>query len=61
MARIEPVLRRYGNKREVTQFEDLAINTAERSVKKNGTAIEMTIKEYKLMLLLIKKPSTKVV
>ena len=54
LARIEAVLRRYGNKSEVTQFEDLEINTEERSVKKNGTSIEMTIKEYELMLLLIK-------
>lgn len=54
LARIEAVLRRYGNKSEVTQFEDLEINTEERSVKKSGKAIEMTIKEYELMLLLIK-------
>lgn len=54
LARIEAVLRRYGNTSEVTQFEDLEINTAERSVKKSGTVIEMTIKEYELMLLLIK-------
>lgn len=54
LARIEAVLRRYGDTSEVTQFEDLEINTAERSVKKSGTAIDMTIKEYELMLLLIK-------
>ena len=54
LARIEAVLRRYGNKIEVTKFEDLEINTEERSVKKSGTSIEMTIKEYELMLLLIK-------
>ena len=54
LARIEAVLRRYGNKSEITRFEDLEINTEERSVKKSGISIEMTIKEYELMLLLIK-------
>jgi DNA-binding response OmpR family regulator len=54
LARIEAVLRRYGNKSEVTQFEDVEINTEERSVKKDGVSIEMTMKEYELMLLLIK-------
>lgn len=54
LARIEAVLRRNGNTIEVTQFEDLEINTEERSVKKSGISIEMTIKEYELMLLLIK-------
>ncbi|MEL4105999.1 response regulator transcription factor [Oscillospiraceae bacterium WX1] len=54
LARIEVVLRRYGNRSDIIKFEDLEINTAERSVKKNGVLIELAMKEYELMLLLIK-------
>ncbi|SHH84661.1 DNA-binding response regulator, OmpR family, contains REC and winged-helix (wHTH) domain [Sporobacter termitidis DSM 10068] len=54
LARIEAVLRRYGGKSDVTFFEDLEINTEERSVKKGGTAVELTMKEYELLLLLVK-------
>jgi len=54
LARIEAVLRRNTRAPEVTHFENLEINTEERSVRKDGAPVELTIKEYELMLLLIK-------
>ncbi len=54
LARIEVVLRRNTRAPEVTRFENLEINTEERSVQKDGTLVELTMKEYELMLLLIK-------
>lgn len=54
LARIEVVLRRNTRIPEITHFENLEINTEERSVRKDGVLVELTIKEYELMLLLIK-------
>lgn len=54
LARIEVVLRRYGNKKENKSFEDIEIYLEERSVKKDGNLIELTMKEYGLLLLLIR-------
>jgi Response regulators consisting of a CheY-like receiver domain and a winged-helix DNA-binding domain len=53
LARIEVVLRRYGMKRDRIQFGSLEINTEERSVKNGTESVELTIKEYELLLLLI--------
>jgi DNA-binding response OmpR family regulator len=50
----QKLLRRYGAVRDVTVFADLEINAAERTVKKGGAPVELTMKEYELMLLLIK-------
>ena len=54
LARIEAVLRRYGSKKESTIFEDIEIDLEERTVKKDGNLIELTMKEYELLLLLIR-------
>lgn len=54
LARIEAVLRRYGSKKESTIFEDIEIDLEERTVKKEGNLIELTMKEYELLLLLIR-------
>jgi two-component system alkaline phosphatase synthesis response regulator PhoP len=54
LARIEAVLRRNGKAPDITRFEELEIDTEERSVKRDGCPVELTMKEYELMLLLIK-------
>ena len=54
LARIEAVLRRYGSKKESRTFEDIEIDLEERTVKKDGNLIELTMKEYELLLLLIR-------
>lgn len=53
LARIEVVLRRFDNKNTIT-FEDLEINLEERTVKKAGKIIDLAMKEYELLLLLIR-------
>ena len=54
LARIEAVLRRCGNTGDIIRFEELEIDIEERSVKKSGTPVDLTMKEYELALLLIK-------
>lgn len=54
LARIEVVLRRFDNKNGLIRYEDLEINPEERTVKKAGAAIDLTLKEYELLLLLIR-------
>ncbi|PAB61096.1 response regulator transcription factor [Anaeromicrobium sediminis] len=53
LARVEVVLRRYGKKSGILRFKDLEINLNERVVKKNGEIIDVTLKEYELLILLI--------
>ena len=54
MARIEVVLRRYYKEKDYIIYENLEINLAERKIKKEGTVIDLTLKEYELLLLLIR-------
>lgn len=54
LARIEAVLRRYNKNESLLATGDLEINIDERSVKKSGKSIDLTIKEYELLLLLMR-------
>ncbi|WP_315119839.1 response regulator transcription factor [uncultured Clostridium sp.] len=54
LARIEAVLRRYGKKNNILIFEDLEIYLEEMIVKKNGNIVELTLKEFELLNLLMK-------
>lgn len=54
LARIEVVLRRYNKTSEIINILDLEINTANRTVKKAGEFVELTYKEFELLVLLIK-------
>ena len=53
LARIETVLRRYGKAKEILEFKDIKIYLKERIVKKNGQLVELTLKEYELLLILM--------
>ncbi|MBR0600386.1 response regulator transcription factor [Sinanaerobacter chloroacetimidivorans] len=53
LARVETVLRRYNKNSRVLEINDLTIDTLSRVVKKNGEVINLTIKEYELLLLFI--------
>ncbi|WP_027631442.1 response regulator transcription factor [Clostridium hydrogeniformans] len=53
LARIETVLRRYGKAKEILEFKDITVYLKERIVKKNGQLVELTLKEYELLLILI--------
>ncbi|OOM15777.1 response regulator transcription factor [Clostridium saccharobutylicum] len=54
LARIEIVLRRYSKNSNCIEFKDLKIYEDERVIKKEGQPIDLTLKEFELMLLLLK-------
>lgn len=51
LARVETVLRRYNKNARRLQILDLEIDTLSRTVKKGGRDINLTNKEYELLLL----------
>ncbi|WP_274649570.1 response regulator transcription factor [Paenibacillus humicola] len=53
LARIEAVLRRYGRKSDRVECGGLEIYLQERTVKRDGVPVELTMKEYELLLLLL--------
>lgn len=53
LARVEAVLRRYGKKNDILSFKDLEISLEERVVKRKGKAVELTLKEFELLKLLV--------
>ena len=54
LARIEIVLRRYSKNSNCIEFKNLKIYEDERIIKKVDEVIELTLKEFELMLLLVK-------
>ena len=54
IARVETVLRRYHKSETRFMIDDLEIDTQSRMVKKNGIAVNLTMKEYELLLLFIR-------
>ncbi|MBV9232342.1 MAG: response regulator transcription factor, partial [Chloroflexi bacterium] len=53
-ARIDAVLRRYNKDRKILTIEDLEINTVSRIVTKSGEPVELTLKEYELLVMLVR-------
>lgn len=53
LARVEAVLRRYGKMKQKLIFSDVEIDLASRTVRKEGKAIELTIKEFDLLVELV--------
>lgn len=53
-ARVEVVLRRYNKSSGVIRVLDLEIDTNSRNVSKRGVPVELTYKEFELLLLLVK-------
>ena len=54
LARVETVLRRCHKTEQFLTEGDLVIDTASRTVKKNGTMVNLTNKEYELLLLFVR-------
>ncbi len=52
LARVEAVLRRYNKTETVMNIFDVVIDTASRSVTRNGEQIPLTMKEFDLLFLL---------
>lgn len=53
LARIEVVLRRYGKKSSVLYFKNIKILIEERLVKSNNEVVDLTVKEFELLKVLI--------
>lgn len=54
LARVEAVLRRYHKTESVLNVFDVVIDTASRSVTRAGEQIQLTMKEFDLLLLLVR-------
>lgn len=54
VARVEVVLRRYNKASDIVVVNDLRIDTASRNVWKGDQQVELTYKEFELLLLLIR-------
>ena len=57
LARIEIVLRRYNRYNRTLSFRDIEVNLEERTVRKAGQIVDMTPKEYELLVLFLKHPN----
>ena len=53
-ARVEAVLRRYGKSEKQITVDDVFINLESHRVTKNGNPIELTVKEFDLLLVLVR-------
>ena len=51
LARVENILRRFHKTEQVLEINDLTIDIASRTVMKKGEQIELTLKEFDLLLL----------
>lgn len=54
LARVEAVLRRYHKTETTMSVFDVVIDTASRSVLQNGEPVSLTMKEFDLLLLLVR-------
>ena len=53
LARVESVLRRYHKYDEHIVLGDIEVDTRSRTVRKNGSPVNLTMKEYELLLLFV--------
>jgi two-component system, OmpR family, response regulator MprA len=56
VARMRAVLRRLPGSQELLTYDDLELNQATREVHRSGGTIELTTREYDLLLLLMRHP-----
>ena len=54
LARVEAVLRRYGKSEKQLVLGDVMINTESRHVTKSGQPVELTVKEFDLLVMLVR-------
>ena len=56
VARIRAVLRRHTGSQELLSYSDLELNQVTHEVHRNGKAMELTMREYDLLLMLMRHP-----
>ena len=54
LARVEAVLRRYGKSEKQLEFADVSVNLGSRQVVKQGTTVDLTVKEFDLLVELVR-------
>lgn len=54
LARIETVLRRYGKDERTMTFQNMQVNLDKREVTMKDGSVELTPKEYELLIVLLK-------
>lgn len=54
LARINVVLRRFNKASSILEFEDILINTDTKLVTKSGKALDLTPKEFELLVMLVR-------
>ena len=54
LARIEVVFRRFGKEEDFLKFKNILVCLKDRLVKKDNTTVELTLKEFELLVLMIK-------
>jgi len=54
VARVQAVLRRYNKSRDIIKVDNIEINVMGRTIKKDNKKIELTPKEFDLLILLVK-------
>ena len=54
LARVESVLRRYHKSEERIEVDDVIIDIPSRTVTKQGEAVKLTLKEFELLLFLVR-------
>jgi DNA-binding response OmpR family regulator len=54
LARVEAVLRRYGKSEKQLSFKNIIINTDSRQVLKDGSPVDLTVKEFDLLIELVR-------
>ena len=54
LARVEAVLRRVGKSNKLLTVDDVSINTESRIVTKNGSPVDLTVKEFDLLVELVR-------
>ncbi len=57
LARVENILRRFHKTEQNISIKDLAIDIVSRTVRKNGKTIDLTLKEFDLLLLFAQNPN----
>ena len=57
LARVEAVLRRYHKTDQILRVFDLEVDTLSRVVKKDGNPVNLTKKEYDILLLFLRNPN----
>ena len=58
IARVEVVLRRYNKTEDIFELNGLSVDASSKAVSRDGKEIELTPKEFDLLLLFLRTPNT---